>query len=91
MLKYIAIYLLIINLTGFLLMGMDKKRARKDLWRIPEKTLFITALLGGSIGSIIGMRHFRHKTKHTSFVIGMPCILFVQVALILFLTLRYSI
>ena len=89
MLKYILLYVLIINLTGFFLMGMDKRRARKNLWRIPEKTLFITAILGGSIGSIIGMRHFRHKTKHTSFVIGMPCILVFQIAVILFVVFRY--
>ena len=89
MLKYLIIYLLIINLTGFLLMGMDKKRAKKGLWRIPEKTLFITAVLGGSIGSIVGMRHFRHKTKHTSFVVGMPCILAIQIAVTLFIFFRY--
>ncbi len=87
--KYIALYLLIINLVGFLLMGMDKQRAKKDLWRIPEKTLFLTAILGGSIGSITGMHFFRHKTKHTSFVIGMPCILLLQIAFILFVLFRY--
>lgn len=80
------IYLLIMNLAGFLLMGMDKNRARKGLFRIPEKTLFSTAILGGSIGSIAGMYFFRHKTKHTTFVIGMPCILLLQIVLILFLT-----
>ena len=88
MLKYIILYLLLINLSGFILMGLDKKRAKKGLWRIPEKTLFITALLGGSIGSIIGMQHFRHKTKHTSFVVGMPCILIIQIVVTLFLFFR---
>lgn len=81
-----SIYLLIINLAGFLLMGMDKSRARRNRWRIPEKTLFLTAVLGGSIGSIAGMYFFRHKTRHTTFVIGMPCILLLQIVLVLFLT-----
>lgn len=80
-------YLLMINLAGFLLMGVDKRKARKNKWRIPEKTLFLTALLGGSIGSILGMYTFRHKTKHTAFVIGMPCILVLQ-CILLFLFLR---
>lgn len=80
-------YLLITNLAGFLLMGVDKRKARKNKWRIPEKTLFLTALLGGSIGSILGMYMFRHKTKHTAFVIGMPCILVLQ-CILLFLFLR---
>lgn len=87
--KYIILYLFSINVVGFLLMGMDKRRAMKNLWRIPEKTLFFTSLAGGSIGSILGMQFFRHKTKHTSFVIGMPCILLFQIALILFLVFRY--
>lgn len=82
------IYLLLINLVGFILMGTDKKRAKKDQWRIPERTLFLTAVLGGSIGSLAGMHFFRHKTKHTSFVIGMPCILIIQIALFLFLNFR---
>lgn len=80
-------YFLLINLAGFLLMGIDKHKARRGKWRIPEKTLFLTALIGGSVGSIVGMRVFRHKTKHTAFVIGMPCILILQVILI-FLFLR---
>ena len=68
-------YLVLINLFGFLLMGMDKSKARRGKWRIPERTLCLTAILGGSIGSILGMQIFRHKTRHTSFVVGMPCIL----------------
>lgn len=63
-------------------MGIDKSKARKQKWRIRESTLFIVAALGGSIGSIIGMYTFRHKTKHTSFVVGMPLILIVQIAII---------
>ena len=76
------------NLIGFTIMGIDKSKARKQKWRIRESTLFIVAALGGSIGSITGMYAFRHKTKHTSFVVGMPLILFIQIAVtaILFYT-----
>lgn len=59
-------------------MGIDKKKAKKGAWRIPEKRLFFIALLGGSIGSILGMKTFRHKTKHWYFVWGMPAILIIQ-------------
>ena len=71
-------YLIFINLIAFFLMGLDKSKARRGKWRIPEKTLFLSAILGGSVGSILGMQLFRHKTRHTSFVVGMPCILFLQ-------------
>ena len=74
-------YLLLVNLIAFSLMGIDKRKARTGAWRIPEKTLFLSAILGGSIGAIIGMQLFRHKTKHQSFVIGMPAILIVQILL----------
>ena len=83
--KLLLIYLLGVNLVGFLLMGADKKKARKKAWRIPEATLFWVALLGGTVGSILGMQIFRHKTKHRSFVFGMPAILILQIVLILFL------
>lgn len=66
-------------------MGIDKRRARKRAFRIPEATLFLIALIGGSIGSIIGMYTFRHKTRHWYFVYGMPFILFVQTALVFLL------
>lgn len=74
----VILYLLLINLIAFALMGVDKSRARRHKWRIPEKTLFLSALLGGSIGSIAGMQVFRHKTKHWYFVVGMPCILIAE-------------
>lgn len=74
-------YLIFMNILAFLLMANDKQRARHNKWRIPEKTLFLTAILGGSIGSILGMQIFRHKTRHTAFVIGMPCILVIQIIL----------
>lgn len=77
----LIIYLLILNMCGFFSMGIDKRKAIKDQYRIPEKTLFLLALLGGSIGSILGMQLFRHKTKHKSFTLGMPAILILQLVL----------
>lgn len=78
-------YIIIINLVGFLMMGIDKRRARKRRWRIPERTLFLTALLFGSIGILIGMYVFHHKTRHLSFAIGIPTILVIQLLLLSFL------
>lgn len=78
-------YVIIINLIGFAVMGMDKRRARKHAFRIPEATLFTIAIIGGSIGSIIGMRYFHHKTRHWYFVYGMPFILLLQIALLIFI------
>ena len=75
-------YLAIINLAGLALMGIDKYKAKKRAFRIPEATLFIVAIIGGSIGSLIGMYLFRHKTRHRSFVFGMPFILLLQIALV---------
>lgn len=77
--KNIIIYLVIINLIGFLSMWIDKKKAKWGKWRIPENTLFLYAILGGSIGSIIGMYTFRHKTKKAKFKIGMPALLILQI------------
>lgn len=74
-------YLLIMNVIGFVLMFVDKKRAQNNQWRIKEATLFLSAAIGGSIGSMLGMKVFRHKTKHWSFLIGMPAIFIIQVAL----------
>lgn len=73
------IYLCIVNAFGFLLMLADKLKAKKNLWRIPEATLFTVAVIGGSFGCILGMYTVRHKTKHLKFTIGMPLILAVQV------------
>lgn len=73
-------YLCVINIIGLYVMAEDKRRARKHLWRIPEKTLFLVSLLGGSIGTLAGMFLFHHKTKHWYFVIGMPAILIFQIA-----------
>lgn len=76
------IYVLLVNITGFALMGIDKGRAKKRGFRIPEATLFVVALIGGSIGSIIGMLFFRHKTRKWYFIYGMPVILLIQIALV---------
>lgn len=75
------IYLLIINAAGFILMLADKIKAKKHLWRIPEATLFLVAILGGSIGSLLGMYAFHHKTKHLKFTLGMPLILAAQIVI----------
>lgn len=78
-------YLFIINIIGFALMGIDKKRAVRGAWRISEASLFLTAFLGGALGCTLGMRHFRHKTKHWYFKYGMPAIFAAQAFLALFL------
>ena len=78
-------YFIIMNLIGFALMGIDKYRAKKRSFRIPEATLFIVAIIGGSIGSIIGLYAFRHKTRHWYFVYGMPFILLLQIIFFIFL------
>jgi uncharacterized membrane protein YsdA (DUF1294 family) len=72
-------FVLVINVVGFLLMGIDKYKAKKRIWRIPEKVLFLPAILGGAIGVYAGMLFFRHKTKHWYFMIGVPAILLVEV------------
>lgn len=78
-------YIAAVNLIGFLLMGIDKHKAKKHAFRIPEATLFTVALIGGSIGSIVGMYFFRHKTRHWYFVYGMPIILILHIALVMFI------
>ena len=74
------IYLVIINVLGFLIMGLDKAKAKKQKYRISENTLLFVALIGGSLGSYLGMYCFHHKTKHMKFYIGIPLILFIQIS-----------
>lgn len=83
--NFMIYYLITVNALGLLLMLIDKEKAKKNRWRIPEKTLFLTAAIGGSIGSILGMYLFRHKTKHRSFTIGMPLILILQLAVAVYI------
>ena len=77
--------LLILNILAYSLMGVDKAKARQNKRRIPEKVLFLIALFGGSMGSLVGMYSFRHKTRHWYFVAGMPLILILQLAAFLWL------
>lgn len=77
--KNIIIYLVIVNLIGFFIMWLDKKKAQHSRWRIKENTLFLVAAIGGSIGTIIGMYTFRHKTQKTKFILGFPAILVIQI------------
>lgn len=81
--KNIVIYLLVMNLFTFLIMGIDKKKAKKGSWRVPEKTLFTLVALGGGIGGIAGMHVFKHKTKKTRFVIGFPLIIIMQIIVVI--------
>lgn len=84
-------YLIMINIIGFFIMGIDKRKAKKHAWRIPEKMLFLTSILGGSIGTWAGMYVFHHKTKHWYFVVGMPAILLFQAAGLCWLMVRSGI
>ena len=79
MIVFIA-YIAVINIIGFAIMGVDKKKAIRGAWRISEASLFMSALIGGSLGCILGMQFFRHKTRHPKFQIGMPVILILQIA-----------
>ncbi len=81
--KNIILYLLIINFIAFLAMFIDKQKAKKGTWRIKESTLLILALIGGSIGAIIGMYVFHHKTKKAKFFIGVPLIIVLQILVII--------
>lgn len=83
------IYIIFINITSFLLMFIDKRKAIKHKWRISESTLLLSAILGGSIGAILGMNVFRHKTKHLKFKFGLPLILIMQLSLIIYIVTQY--
>ena len=83
--KVVLIYLLTVNAAAFLMMFLDKRFAVHGQWRIPEKTLFLLAALGGSLGGCLAMRLFRHKTRHRSFAIGFPLLLVVHAAALVLL------
>ena len=80
----LVIYTASVNLLGLILMGVDKYKAKKRTFRIPEATLFTIAIFGGSLGTTLGMFLFRHKTRHWYFLYGMPLILIIQAAIIYF-------
>lgn len=83
--KYVLLYLFLVNAAGFLFMLADKHRARKKQWRIPEATLMGIAAMGGSIGALLGMYAFHHKTRHPKFYIGIPVLLVMQLCLAILL------
>ena len=87
--QMLGLYLIMMNLAGFCVMGVDKWKAKRDAWRISEKALFLPAVLGGCVGSILGMRVFRHKTKHWYFRFGLPAILVAQIVLSGWLVWRF--
>ena len=88
-LKYILAYLLIVNAVAFLLMLIDKVKAKKNRWRIKESTLMLWAAIGGSIGALAGMYTFRHKTLHRKFTIGIPAILILQIAAVIYILYKF--
>lgn len=83
--KYVLLYLFLVNAAGLLFMLADKHRARKKQWRIPEAALMGIAAMGGSIGALLGMYAFRHKTRHPKFYIGIPVLLVMQLCLAILL------
>lgn len=82
--RIVLIVALSINLFGFLLMGHDKRRAKLAKWRVPEKNLWIVAMLGGAVGMLLGMRLFRHKTKHRSFKYGLPALALLDILAVVY-------
>ena len=86
--KELTIYLVFINVLTFLLYGIDKWKARRGKWRIPEETLIWLAIVGGSIGALLGMYLFRHKTKHKKFTLGIPAIFLIPMGLFYYFILR---
>ncbi|MFJ7678744.1 DUF1294 domain-containing protein [Peribacillus sp. NPDC097198] len=80
---FVLAYFIMVNIIGFVLMGIDKKKARKREYRISEKTLWTWAIIGGGTGAFMGMRHFRHKTKHFTFKWGLPALMVIQIVLLL--------
>ena len=86
--RYAILYLVIINIVGFLAMGLDKWKAKNNMWRIPEDTLLAITALGGGIGTIAGMYKFRHKTQKPKFTVGLPTILILEVILVVYLLVK---
>lgn len=83
--QLLIIYLAAVNLAAFLTYGWDKMKAKRNEWRVPEKTLLALAVVGGSVGALAGMQFFHHKTRKWKFKVGVPLILLIQIALILWM------
>ena len=77
-------YLVLVNIIAFITIYIDKKKAIKHKWRIKESTLFLLSIIGGSIGTLLGMYTFRHKTKHLKFTLGIPLIIIIQILIFIF-------
>ena len=88
-LKNILLYLVMINLIGFLMMWSDKRKAKKGKWRIPEQTLFVVTALGGGVGTIAGMYTFRHKTQKLKFTVGLPVLVILEIVAIIYIKFFY--
>ncbi len=84
----LPLWLALMSLALFIVMGADKRRAKKEAWRVPEKTLFLLAAIGGAVGGVLGMKAFRHKTKHWYFAWGFPILALLQIGLAVWLLLR---
>lgn len=89
MIKYLCLYLVVINAITLLAYGIDKMKAKKGAYRIPEKTLIALAIIGGSIGAILGMVLFRHKIRKPPFAVGLPVILALQIAAAVVIKIRF--
>lgn len=85
--KVLTIYLVIVNIAAFVAYAMDKQKAKKGSWRIPEKTLLLLTAIGGSLGALIGMYGMHHKTKHLKFVLGVPALFAIHVVLLVYFVL----
>ena len=90
-LKLLLIYITLVSVITFIVFGIDKLKAKKSWWRIPESTLMVLAVIGGSIGALLGMYVFHHKTLHKKFTIGIPVILILQIAAAAFIFIRFDI
>lgn len=88
--KFILIYLLVINITTFFTYGVDKWKAKKSKWRIPEATLLWLAVVGGSVGALLGIKIWHHKTLHKKFKYGVPAILIVQLVIVIYLSSSFT-
>lgn len=87
--EFFIYYIIAINIVTFFVYGIDKLKAKKGWWRIPESTLLLLAAIGGSIGAWFGMMIWRHKTKHLKFQIGVPAIFILQMALLIYVYVKY--